>query len=207
MLLRGGALLEQGKNEEGAAYLLQGIAALKAARVKLSIPAWLTFLATAYLRTGRIDEGNVAVAEAEATIQRTGERFYEAETYRLKGELIQEFNVQSSKLKKTDPQSLMPDAQAEAENEGLRLQAEGYREKTKEAEECFLKAIEIARKQQAKSLELRSAMSLSRLWRRQGRTKEARQLLEEVYNWFTEGFDTADLREAKQLLSELREVR
>lgn len=81
------------------------------------------------------------------------------------------------------------------------------REKTKEAEECFLKAIEIARKQQAKSLELRSAMSLSRLWRRQGRTKEARQLLEEVYNWFTEGFDTADLRKAKQLLSELRETR
>jgi predicted ATPase len=70
-------------------------------------------------------------------------------------------------------------------------------------EECFLKAIDIARQQQAKSLELRAVMSLSRLWQQQGKTEEARQMLAEVYNWFTEGFDTKDLQEAKALLEEL----
>jgi len=72
-----------------------------------------------------------------------------------------------------------------------------------EAEECFWKAIEIARKQQAKSLELRAVMSLSRLWQSQGKKEEARQMLAEIYNWFTEGFDTKDLQEAKVLLEEL----
>jgi predicted ATPase len=72
-----------------------------------------------------------------------------------------------------------------------------------EAEECFLKAIEVARKQQAKSLELRAAMSLARLWQQQSKKAEARRLLAEVYNWFTEGFDTKDLQEAKRLIEEL----
>jgi predicted ATPase len=72
-----------------------------------------------------------------------------------------------------------------------------------EAEACFHKAIEIARKQQAKSLELRAVMSLSRLWQRQGKQKEAHEMLAEIYGWFTEGFDTADLQEAKALLEEL----
>src|SRR5713226_8664271 len=71
------------------------------------------------------------------------------------------------------------------------------------AAECFHKAIEIARRQQAKSLELRAVMSLSRLWQRQGKKDEARQLLAEIYGWFTEGFDTKDLQEAKALLEEL----
>jgi adenylate cyclase len=71
------------------------------------------------------------------------------------------------------------------------------------AEACFLKAIEIARKQQAKSLELRAVMSLSRLWQQQGKKAEARQMLAEIYGWFTEGFDTKDLQEAKTLLEEL----
>ena len=72
-----------------------------------------------------------------------------------------------------------------------------------EAEECFLKAIEIARKQRAKSLELRAVMSLSRLWQQQGKKEEARKRLAEIYGWFTEGFDTADLQEARALLAEL----
>jgi predicted ATPase len=73
----------------------------------------------------------------------------------------------------------------------------------REAEECFHKAIEIARRQSAKSLELRATVSLSRLWQQQGKTVEARQLLAEIYGWFTEGFETADLQEAKALLEEL----
>ena len=74
-----------------------------------------------------------------------------------------------------------------------------------EAEECFHKAIEIARRQQAKSLELRAVMSLSRLWQQQGKKKEARQMLSDIYGWFTEGFDTAGLQEAKALLEELEQ--
>jgi predicted ATPase len=72
-----------------------------------------------------------------------------------------------------------------------------------DAEECFRQALDTARRQQAKSLELRAAMSLSRLWQRLGKKGEAYRLLAEIYGWFTEGFDTADLKEAKVLLEEL----
>ncbi len=84
----------------------------------------------------------------------------------------------------TDPRPLTPDPQGEAEA-------------------CFLKAIEIARKQQAKSWELRASTSLARLWQQQGKKAEAHKLLSDVYNWFTEGFDTKDLQEAKALLESL----
>jgi predicted ATPase len=73
----------------------------------------------------------------------------------------------------------------------------------REAEECFRKAVEIARRQQAKSLELRAVMSLARLWQQQGKKDNTRQLLAETYGWFTEGFDTKDLQEAKALLAVL----
>ena len=72
-----------------------------------------------------------------------------------------------------------------------------------EAEACFQQAIEIAQQQRAKSWELRASVSLARLWQNQGKQAEARQLLAEIYGWFTEGFDTADLQEAKALLEEL----
>jgi predicted ATPase len=72
-----------------------------------------------------------------------------------------------------------------------------------QAEQCFEDAINTARDQGAKSLELRAVMSLSRLWQQQGKREEARQLLAEIYGWFTEGFDTADLQAAKVLLAEL----
>jgi len=76
-----------------------------------------------------------------------------------------------------------------------------------EAERCFQQALDIARHQQAKSFELRAATSLARLWQRQGKRQEARQLLRDVYSWFTEGFDTADLQEAKALLEEVEDGR
>jgi adenylate cyclase len=107
-------------------------------------------------------------------VDKTGERYYEAELYRLKGELT---------LQQSDVQSL--------------------ESRVREAEGCFLKAIEIARKQQAKSLELRAVTSLARLWQTQGKRTEAHRLLSEVYNWFTEGLDTKDLQEARALLDEL----
>jgi predicted ATPase len=93
--------------------------------------------------------------------------------------------------------------------EAFRLQGELLLHQTvpdaAQAEVCFQQALAIARRQQARSLELRAAMSLSRLWQRQGKRDEARALLAPVYGWFTEGFDTADLQEAKVLLEELAE--
>jgi hypothetical protein len=94
--------------------------------------------------------------------------------------------VPSFKFQVTSPQHPTPSTQAEAE-----------------AEACFHEAIEIARRQSAKSLELRAVLSVSRLWQRQGKKKKARQLLAEIYGWFTEGFDTPDLQEAKVLLEGL----
>jgi predicted ATPase len=74
---------------------------------------------------------------------------------------------------------------------------------TQEAEAHFHKAIAVARRQSAKMLELRAVMSLARLWRQQGKREEAHQMLAKIYGWFTEGFDTKDLQEAKALLEEL----
>jgi len=93
---------------------------------------------------------------------------------------------EGQKAKVSSLQFPIPNSQAEAD-----------------AKVCFLKAIEIARQQGAKSLELRVVMSLSRLWQRQGKKPEARQMLAEIYEWFTEGFDTKDLQEAKALLATL----
>jgi len=97
------------------------------------------------------------------------ERFYEAEIYRLKGELV-----------------LRQDHSNVAE-----------------AHSCFQRAVEIARNQSAKSLELLATMSLARLLDKQGKRDESRAMLAEIYGWFTEGFDTADLKDAKALLNEL----
>jgi predicted ATPase len=107
--------------------------------------------------------------EALATADAHEERYYEAEIFRLKGELL---------------------LRQHASNDA-------------EAWSCFENAIEIARKQSAKSFELRATMSLTRLLAKQGRRDEARAVLAEIYNWFTEGFDTADLKDAKALLDEL----
>lgn len=95
----------------------------------------------------------------------------------------------------------------EAELQRLRgellLGQEGARQQVAEAEQCFQQSLALARNQQAKALELRAAMSLSRLWQAYGKRAMAHELLAEIYGWFTEGFDTADLREAKALLEEL----
>jgi predicted ATPase len=124
---------------------------------------------------GQTEEGLTLLAEALELVDKTGARSYEAELYRLKGELTLKQHAVPS-----------PRAQIEAE-----------------AEACFFKAIEIARRQQAKSWKLRAATSLARLWQQQGRQADAHKLLSEVYNWFTEGLDTKDLQEAKMLLQEL----
>ncbi len=186
-MVRDWALAEQGQIEEGPVQMHQGLTAWGAMGAGNGWPWSLAGLAEAYGKMGQSEEGLTLLAEALALVDKTGERVGEAELYRLKGTLtLQQFNVQGSKFKVTDPHSLTPDPQAKAEA-------------------CFLKAIEIARRQSAKSLELRAVMSLARLWQQQGKQGEAHKLLSEIYNWFTEGFDTKDLQEAKALLDELAE--
>lgn len=190
-ILRGWALCEQGQREDGVEQIRRGLTAHRATGVELARPYFLALLAEAYEKG---EAASAVLAEALALVNNKGERMWEAELYRLKGTLMLQEASQKPKGKsqkskiETNPQSLTPNPQGEAEQE---------------AEACFLRAIEIARRQQAKSLELRAVTSLSRLWQSQGRKDEARQLLAEIYGWFTEGFDTKDLREAKALLEEL----
>ena len=184
-ILQGWVLAEQGQREEGVAHIRQGLAAYRDTGGEMMRSQFLALLAEVHGKMGQADEGLIALAEAQAAVDKTGERRYEAELYRLKGELtLQTSQVSSSTFQVTGSQSLTADSQGEAEA-------------------CFLKAIEIACKQQAKSLELRAATSLARLLAKQGRCDEARRMLSEVYAWFTEGFDTADLKEAKALLDDL----
>jgi len=185
-MLRGWALAEQGREEEGIAQMREGFTAWRAMGTGVAASYFLSLPIEAYRRRERLEEGFKTLAEAFAVIHKTGERVYEAELYRLKGELVLQSGVRGPESENPSPQHPTPSTQAEAE-----------------AEACFLKAIEIARRQQAKSLELRATMSLARLWQQQGRKKEAHQMLAEIYGWFTEGFDTKDLQEAKVLLEEL----
>ena len=126
-------------------------------------------LAHACKEAGQTEEAFEALEEAFDIMATTRERYYEAEMYRLKGELFR--------------QQPAPD--------------------TLQAEMCFKQALAAARSQNARSWELRAAMSLSRLLQQQGKPADARQVLAPVYGWFTEGFDTADLHDAKTLLEEL----
>jgi predicted ATPase len=162
-ILCGWVLCTQGQGVEGVVQMRQGLTALRATGGEVRRPLFLALLAEAYGGIGQSEEGLHVLAEALAAVEQTGGRFYEAELYRLKGELL---------LMQALPDEDQP-------------------------ETCFRHALKVARCQQAKSLELRAAMSLSRLWQQQGKRTEARQLLAAVYSWFTEGFDTADLQEAK----------
>jgi predicted ATPase len=190
-MYRGWALVEQGQGKEGIAQIHQALADWQATGAEMARPHFLALLAEAYRKVGQAEEGLAVLAEAFALVDKTGERYNEAELYRIKGELLLAQEIKSQKAKSKSQKS------ENTEPRPLTLDSQG------EAEACFLKAIDIARKKQAKSLELRAAMSLSRLWQQQGRKAEARQMLADVYGWFTEGFDTKDLQEAKALLEEL----
>jgi len=174
-LYQGWALAEQGQEEEGISQMRQGLATYRATGAELGVPSQLARLSEVYGRTRQAQEGLSVLAEALAVADKSGDRRWATELYRLKGELT---------LARSRVQGLTSGVQ-------------------KEAEECFWKAIEIARKQQAKSLELRATVSLARLWQQQGKQHEARNTLSAIYNWFTEGFDIKDLQEAKALLEEL----
>jgi predicted ATPase len=157
-------------------------------------PYYLALLAETYGRAEQTKKGLTTVAEALAVVDKTGERFYEAELYRLKGELT----VQS----KTSLKQVSGKAQTGQDKTKVLITQSLTSEVQSEAETCFLKAIAISRKQQAKSLELRATISLARTWQ-QSKRSEGHQMLSKIYNWFTEGFDTKDLQEAKTLIKEL----
>ncbi|MGE0822640.1 MAG: AAA family ATPase [Candidatus Binatia bacterium] len=187
-ILRGWALTKQGQGEQGIAQMRHGVDGWRATGAEVWRPYFLALLAEAQGKLDRTEEGLNILAEALALANETEERWNEAELYRLKGELTL--------------QSKASLGQVEAQSQTSRSPSEVEQE----TEECFLKAIEVAQKQQAKSLELRAVMSLARLWQQQGKATAAHQMLSAIYNWFTEGFDTKDLQEAKVLLTALEKA-
>jgi hypothetical protein len=145
------------------------VTTLRSSGSTYGMPFCLTVLAQAHAELGQYDNAWPCVNEAIAMVETAKEKLWEAEAYRIAGEIAH---------KSSEPSA---------------MKAEAY----------FNRALDVARAQQAKSWELRAAMSMARLWRDQGKRDEARDLLAPVYGWFTEGFDTLDLKEAKALLDEL----
>jgi class 3 adenylate cyclase/predicted ATPase len=168
-IMQGCVLALTGKPSDAVHQLTSGISALRSTGSTLWLPIWLTDLAEAYADLGQHDDAWRCIGEATVTVERTKERWYEAEVNRIAGEIALMSPIRD----------------------------------TAEAEAYFERALAVARAQQAKSWELRAAMSMARLWRDQGKRDEAGELLTPVYGWFTEGFDTLDLKEAKALLDEL----
>ena len=175
---RGWALAQQGHEEEGMAEMHQGLAARQASGAGLAQAYFIALQAEVYGRMGQHEQGLGLLSEALAAVHTSGEHRLEAELYRLKGELL--FN-----------------------NDERRTMNVNDEPKTGETEACFQQAIDIARRQSAKSLELRAVIGLSRVWQQYGKHAQAHQRLAEMYDWFAEGFETADLQEAKGLLAEL----
>jgi predicted ATPase len=171
--LRGAALIAGGHAEEGIGQLREGLDH-SAGAFEVMRTLFLAYLAEGYGVVGRVDEGLAVFTEAMGLVESTGVCIYEAELYRIKGELT---------LKRSETNS----------NSEIKEEAVSF----------FRQAIEVDRRQSAKSWELRATMSLARLLAKQGRHDEARTMLSEIYGWFTEGFDTADLKDAKALLEEL----
>ena len=158
-----------GKASDAVQAMTAGIIAWRSTGASLYTPLWSSYLARAYAELGQFDDAWRSIDEAKTVIERTNETWFEAEVYRMAGEIA---------LLSPEPEKAKADAH-------------------------FERALAVARKQQAKSWELRAAMSTARLWRSQGKPQQARELLAPVYGWFTEGFDTLDLKEAKALLEEL----
>jgi predicted ATPase len=153
----------------------EGMAGYRATGAEMGYSYFLALLADSYRQAGETDAGLGAIDEAMAMVSRSGEHCYEAELHRIKGHLL------LGAL-------------------GARI---GDATRAEDAEDCFHQAIAVARRQGARSFELRAASGLARLWQCQGKTADARQALSEVYGNLAEGFDTADMRVAKALLDAL----
>jgi class 3 adenylate cyclase/predicted ATPase len=167
--LRGRLFALTGKASDAVRAITSGITSLRSTGATLNEPWHLWYLAMAYAELGQLDDAWRCVDDAIEKVERSKEKWCEAEVNRVAGEVA---------LKSPAPD-------------------------TEKVEKYFDRALAVARAQQAKSWELRAAMSMARLWRSQGKPQQARELLAPVYGWFTEGFDTRDLKEAKALLDEL----
>jgi predicted ATPase len=170
-MMRGWAVAAQGQLDEGIALMRDCLSGQQAIGSKIARPHFLALLAEAYGKAGRAAEGLPVLEEALAAVKQTGERYYEAELHRLKGEL-----------------PLLRDADSDPP----------VRSK---AESCFREALAIARGQGAQSFALRAAVSWCQLGRKQGSAGDHDRLLAEVYGQFTEGFEAPDLIAAKVLLA------
>ncbi|HIC89092.1 MAG TPA: hypothetical protein EYP04_06790 [Anaerolineae bacterium] len=167
-VFQGWVKAEQGQLAQGIAEMEAGAKAWQAmgavsGRICQALP-----LIEAYERAGKTGAASRLLDETLSLVEQTGERFFEAELYQLKGELL---------LMRGDDHT--------------------------QVEACYLQAVKVAHRQRAKSWELQATMSLGRLWQRQGKREEARRMLAEIYGWFTEGVDTPDLEDARELLEEL----
>jgi predicted ATPase len=165
-ILWGWALAMRGDAAAGIMQLHQGLAVQDVVGPKMGRAYFLALLAEAYGQAAQPEAGLTVLADAFTLVAETEARWWEAELYRLQGELLRQLP--------------RPDVG--------------------QAEACFQQALDVARHQQAKALELRAALSLARLWQQHDKRQEAHDLLAPVYGWFTEGFDTPDLQEAKALL-------
>ena len=174
-VLRGWAQARMGRHEQGIGEIQSGLSAYLATGARLGQSHFLTLLAESCGHRGRAEAGLRTIAEARAMALACGERYGEAELYRVEGELI------------------CPESRPEA------LDAE----RCAKAQACFDKAISVARHQHARPLELRATLSLARLWQRQGSHRAAIQRLAEIMDAFDEGSDMADLHEARTLLDSM----
>ena len=178
-ILLGWVSVKQGKVDEGIAQMNRGMEAYWATGAELLRPYLIGLLAEALAEGGSTEQALGLLGEALEAVEKTGERFYEAELHRQKGELLfRSYSDGSELIVSTSSRSC-------------------------EIESCFLKAISVAGRQQAKWFELRASMSVARLWQRQGEKVKAHAMLTESYNWFTEGLNTVDLKDAQMLLKEL----
>ena len=158
-----------GWTDAGIIEMRRGLADWQATGAGVMIPVYLGFIAASELARGDIATALRLIDEASRRIEVHGERMYEAEIHRLRGEAL----------------------------------LAGARPDPAHAESCFRRAVAVAGAQQARCLELRAAMSLARLWQRQGRRHDARRMLAESAAWFSEDLETGGLRDARRLLHEL----
>jgi class 3 adenylate cyclase/predicted ATPase len=165
LLPRGWALAEQGEVTKGISDIREAMERRRVHGIGAVWPWFFALLAEVYGKVGQLGEALEALQEALEWVHRNDEHLYEAEVYRIRGELLLKQNMPA----------------------------------TAEAEQCFERALQVARQQEAKGWELRASTSLSRLWLQEGKTDDARELLMPVYDWFTEGFDTPDLQDARAL--------
>ena len=184
----GWALAMQGQKDEGVAQAQAGLAALRATGTGIWQSQFLALLASTYREAGQTQDGLRTIEEALVAAARNGEHFYEAELYRLYGELL--LGIGERETGRTGEEEKIAHSPIHSFTHSS-------------PEEYFQKALTIAREQSAKSWELRAAVSLAQLWQQQNKVEEARALLQEVYDWFTEGFDTKDWHEAEVLLMRL----